>query len=264
MDLKKLEEIIRLIDFEIERPIVFFDLETTGVNVANDRIVQFGGIKLKVDKTIEKAEFKCNPRIPIEAGATAIHGITDEDVKNEHPFSNYSHRIQRWIAGCDIGGYNHLAFDVPILVQEMNRDNLHPNLSNIKFIDVMKVYHILKPRTLSACFTDYTGKTLENAHDAMEDIGATMEIYFKMLGKHKKEIGTTTEDYHNFVFGGREILDYAGVFHRNDEGVICYSKGKYKDTPCVDNISYIDWILSKDFTDDTKGWAYRIKQGKVK
>jgi DNA polymerase-3 subunit epsilon len=243
--------------------IVFLDLETTGVEVAVDRIVQLAVVKRFNDGTVEEKTVLVNPSIPIPKGASDVHGITDEMVKDCPKFNQIAKSFYGYIEGFDIGGYNILGFDIPLLVEEFLRANVQFSFDNIRFIDVMNIYKKLNPRDLSSCYKNYTGKTLEGAHDALNDTRATADIFDAMMLKEELLIGKTIDEVSDISMLNKGIVDYAGKFMRNEAGVICFAFGKDKGNPVSKNLSFLDWIISKDFTQDTKNWAMKLKRGEA-
>ena len=163
----------------LTRPIVFFDLETTGTNVNSDRIVEISVIKLLPDgRAIEKTR-RINPEMPIPAEATAVHHITDEDVAGEKTFRQVAASLAQLLTGCDIAGFNSNRFDIPLLDQEFCRAGIEFDFSKARFIDVQTIYHKKEPRTLSAAYQYYCGKPLEGAHGASADTRATWRCFLR-------------------------------------------------------------------------------------
>lgn len=245
------------------KPIVFFDLETTGVSVANDRIVQIAVIKKNANAEVEEKCVLINPLISIPKDASDIHGITNEMVKDKPTFKSISKSLYEFIDGCDFGGYNILGFDVPLLVEEFIRAGIEVDFSDVNYIDVMNIYKKLYPRNLSACYKHYTSKELENSHDAMVDTKATLEIYENMLLKEKEVLPDSFKELCKFSMYSPNIVDFAGKFVRNEANIICYNFGKNKGNPVSKDLGLLDWMIQKDFTKDTKNWAIRLKKGEV-
>jgi len=248
---------------EQNRPLIFFDLETTGISVATDRIVQIAVIK---KHPLGKTEEKCvlvNPIIPIPKGASDVHGITNEMVKDKPEFKLIAKSLYEFIKDCDFGGYNILGFDIPLLVEEFIRAGIEVDFSECNYLDVMNIYKKLYPRNLSACYKQYTGKELENSHDAMVDTKATQEIYEQMLITENGNIPTSFDELCKFSMYSENIVDFASKFIRNDANIICYNFGKNKNKPVSSDLGLLDWIIQKDFTKDTKNWALKLKKGEV-
>ena len=248
---------------QLDKPMIFFDEETTGVNIALDRIVQIAMVKIMPDGTVDKKSRLVNPEIPIPKQATDIHGITDDMVKNEPTFRSIAQAMYKYMEGCDLGGFNMIRFDLPLLVQEFWRAGIQPDFTEARLVDSMKIYHAMNPRNLSAAYKMYTGKDLEDAHDALADTDATYDIAKKQFQEHKGEIEPTIQAYHDFCTEGKQMLDYGGVFVRNEAGIICFNIGKNKGKPASENKGMINWILKGDFTHDTKAWATKLQKGEI-
>lgn len=244
------------------KPLVFFDLETTGISVANDRIVQIAVFKQNIDGTQEEKCVLINPLMNIPKDASDVHGITNEMVKDSPTFKSISKSFYEFIKGCDLGGYNILGFDLPLLVEEFIRAGVEVDFSDCKFLDVMNIYKKLYPRNLSACYKHYTGKELENSHDALVDTKATVSIFQQML-LQEKELPQDFDELCSYSQYNENIVDFAGKFARNESNVICYNFGKNKGKPVSNDLGLLDWIIQKDFTKDTKQWARKLKNGEV-
>lgn len=233
-----------------DKPVVFFDLETTGVDVCNDRIVQIGITKVYVGGKREKKVRYLKPTIPIPKEASDVHGIDAETVKNAPSFKEVAKSLRSFLAGCDLGGYNILGFDVPLLQEEFIRVGIMdwPE-QGTRFLDSMVIYHEFNPRTLEAAYKYYCDKELEGAHDADVDITASIEVLDSQIAIH--DIPDTSQGIHEFCTKGR--VDFAGHLKRREEdGVIIYARGKRKGSPVVDYKDYAQWMLSKDFPYNTK------------
>lgn len=237
----------------MKRDIVFFDLETTGTNIATDRIVQIAIIKRFANGAPQEIkELIFNPTIPIPKEASDIHGITDEMVKGKPVFKAYAKIIYGYMEGCDLGGYNSIKFDVPLLVEELLRSDVTPDFTGITQIDGFVAYRKLTPRDLSSCYKELTGKDLEGAHDAKADILATVEVIDEM---QREPI------YDKNLFDVDEIVDYAGKFGKNEGGQIIYMFGKDKGKMVHPHDSFLGWMLKNDFTQDTKSWVRKLQNG---
>jgi len=231
---------------KINRSIIFFDLETTGTDTGKDRIVQISIKKLNTDHTQQITTFLINPEIPIPPGATEVHKITDEMVKDAKPFRNYARAIYKFMYGCDLSGFNSNKFDIPLLMEEMERAGQIFLDWDYNFVDVFLLHCILNPRTLSDLFKEYTGREMQNAHDAQGDVEATEIILAHILEKHFKE-DTTPQELDEFCQGEKKRFDIAGKMYVNEAAEIIWNAGKYagtlvKDTPK----NYVDWALSDD------------------
>lgn len=244
--------------------ISFFDLETTGTDVAKDRIVQIAVIRKDKDGTVDKKSVLINPEMPIPKEATEIHGITDEMVKDAPTFKMVAKSfMNQYIDGYDISGYNILGFDIPVLVEELLRAEVDFSFEETVFIDVMNIYHMLNPRTLSACYLHYTGQELDGAHDALVDTEATVKILEAMLQKEEEVKGKSNIELSELSKKNENIVDFAGKFVRNEAGVICYNFSKEKGKPVSGNLGMLTWMEGKDFTMDTMNWVRKLKKGEV-
>jgi DNA polymerase-3 subunit epsilon len=161
---------------KLTKPIIFFDLETTGIDIAKERICQIACIKIDLDGKQTEKELLINPTIPIPKEATEIHGITDEMVADKPTFANISKSLFEFFEGCDIAGYNSNVFDVPLLAEEFSRSRIEFPNWELNFVDVLQYERLLKPNKLADVYKRYTGKDLEGAHDALNDVRATLEI----------------------------------------------------------------------------------------
>lgn len=262
---------------KLKKDIVFFDLETTGVNVVTDRIIQIGMIKYFADGS-EKIE-KCrlvNPEMHIPKEASDINGITDDMVKNEPTFKKIAKGLLDLIGDADVGGYNSNNFDIPLLVEEFNRVGLKLDMSDRKTVDVFKVFQKMEARTLKAAYKFYCGKNLENAHNALVDIQATIEILDAQVKKYKdvnyedntgeiteKPIKNDVDSLHKFTNDENKI-DFAGKIVYNEDKVPVFNFGKHKGSPVKDNPSFCQWMIGKDFSSDTLEIVRLILEGKIK
>src|SRR5574344_2936798 len=175
-------------NLNLKNPIIFFDLETTGVDMIHDRIVEICYIKVMPNGDELSKHFRVNPEMHIPEASTAVHGITDEDVKDCHTFKEMAADIARDFEGCDIAGFNSNRFDVPVLAEEFLRAGIDINIQKRKFVDVQNIYHKLEPRTLSAAYKFYCGKNLEDAHSAFGDTRATLEVLKAQLDHHPEQL----------------------------------------------------------------------------
>ncbi|MEG0602309.1 MAG: exonuclease domain-containing protein [Mucinivorans sp.] len=248
---------------ELKRPIIFFDLETTGVDPASDKIIEIGMIKVHPSGEKEVKTRRINPERHIPQASTVIHGIKDEDVKDEPTFAQIARSLYLWIEGCDLAGYNSNRFDVPMLVEEFLRAGVEIDLSQIKLVDVQNIFHKKEQRTLAAAHKFYCGSEIVNAHSAAADIEATYNVLLAQLDRYDDLQGDVDflADYSkmgNFVdFAGRIVLD--------DQGTEVFNFGKYKGRAVVEVFrrepSYYDWMIKGDFTLNTKNVITRIWKG---
>jgi DNA polymerase III subunit epsilon len=237
----------------LKRPIVFFDLETTGVDPVKDRIVELAFIKLHPDGRKETFVRRTNPTIPIPKESSAIHGITDEDVKNAPTFKQIAHQLFDWIRGCDMGGYNSSKFDLPLLAEEFLRVGINVDFTERNMIDVQQIFFKMEARTLGAAYKFYCNKDLENAHSAEADIAATIEVLEAQLEKYDK-IGNDVPTLHNFTHTD-EYVDYARRIIMKD-GAPVFNFGKHKGRKVEEIFTtepqYYDWMMQADFSLHTK------------
>lgn len=241
-------------ELNLTKPIVFFDLETTGTNITQDRIVEISIIKVLPDgKEIEKTR-RVNPGIPIPAEATAVHHITDEDVANEPTFRQIAKSLADLFADSDIAGFNSNRFDIPLLIEEFHRAGVTLDLSRTRFIDVQTIFHKKEQRTLSAAYKFYCGCNLEDAHSANADTRATYEVLKAQLDRYDdlpNDIKALSEysTYSNMV-------DFAGRLIYDDKHREVINFGKYKGQLAEDvlknDTGYYGWIMQGDFPQNTK------------
>lgn len=238
----------------LKRPIVFFDLETTGVDTAKDRIVEISMIKIMPDGEEIVKTRRLNPEMPIPAEATAVHGITDEDVKDEPTFTQIAKSLAQFIQGCDFGGFNSNRFDLPVLVEEFLRAGVDVDLKRRRFIDVQNIFHKMEQRTLVAAYKFYCDKNLEDAHSAEADTRATYEVLKAQIERYG-ELQNDVDFLAEFSSRG-ETADYAGRILYNEKGEEVFGFGKYKGRSVADVFrtepSYYDWMMNGDFPLYTK------------
>jgi DNA polymerase-3 subunit epsilon len=241
-------------NLKLKRPIVFFDLETTGVDTATDRIVEISLVKIDVDGTKSVKTRRINPEMPIPAAATAVHGITDEDVKDEPTFRQIARSLAQYIEGCDFGGFNSNRFDLPMLVEEFMRAGVDVDFRKRKFVDVQTIFHRKEQRTLVAAYKFYCDKDLENAHSAEADTLATYEVLEAQIERYG-DIGNTIEELAAFSTHN-ETVDFAGRIALNDKGEEMFTFGKYKGRSVAEIFriepSYYSWLINGDFPQYTK------------
>jgi len=238
----------------LKRPIIFFDLETTGVDTAKDRIVEISMIKIMPDGEEIVKTRRLNPEMPIPAEATAVHGITDEDVKDEPTFTQIAKSLAQFIQGCDFGGFNSNRFDLPVLVEEFLRAGVDVDLKRRRFIDVQNIFHKMEQRTLVAAYKFYCDKNLEDAHSAEADTRATYEVLKAQIERYG-ELQNDVDFLAEFSSRG-ETADYAGRILYNEKGEEVFGFGKYKGRSVADVFriepSYYDWMMNGDFPLYTK------------
>lgn len=239
---------------QLTRPIAFIDLETTGVNLSTDRIIEIAIIKLLPDGTRLSKRKIINPQMPIPKTSSDIHGITDDMVKDAPAFKHVANEVKVFIENCDLGGYNSNRFDIPILMEEFLRAGLEVDLSKRKMIDVQHIFYTMEPRTLSAALKFYCGKELIDAHTAEADIEATIDILYAQLMRYQ-QLGNSLESILN-VIGEDKIVDYARRFILDDKGNEIFNFGKHKGKSVLEILKaepqYYDWMMKGDFPLHTK------------
>jgi DNA polymerase-3 subunit epsilon len=237
----------------LKRPIVFFDLETTGTDTAKDRIVELAFVKINLDGSRDKYIKRINPQMPIPAESSAIHGIYDADVADAPSFKQIGHELNNWIKGCDFGGYNSTRFDLPLLAEEFLRSGIDVDFTERVMVDVQQIFFKMEQRTLSAALAFYCGKTIENAHSAEADINATIDVFEAQLERYQ-DLPTDTKGIQEFA-GTNDLVDYARRMVMKD-GVPVFNFGKHKGRAVKEIFekepSYYDWIMNADFALHTK------------
>lgn len=249
-------------ELNLKNPILFFDIESTGLNVATDRIVEISAVKVHTNGDTEIKTRRINPTIPISPEAYAVHGISNDDVKDCPTFKEIAKSLANWMTGCDIAGYNSTKFDIPLLAEEFLRANIDFDFRKRKLVDVQVIFHKMEQRTLSAAYKFYCGKNLENAHSAEADTMATYEILKAQLDRYpqdlKNDIGFLAEFSTNSRFA-----DYAGRIALNDKDEPIFNFGKHKGKKVEDVLrsepSYYAWMMNGDFTLFTKKVLTEIK-----
>ena len=239
---------------KLKRPIVFFDLETTGVDTSKDRIVEISLVKVMPDGEEIVRTRKLNPEMPIPMSSTAIHGITDEDVKDCPTFAQVAKSLAKFLTGCDFGGFNSNRFDLPILVEEFMRAGVDINFKRRKFIDVQNIFHKKEQRTLTAAYKFYCNKELTDAHSAEADTLATYEVLQAQLDRYP-DLPNEVDALADYSARG-ETVDYAGRIVYDEKGVEVFGFGKYKGRSVTEIFdlepSYYDWMMKGDFPRYTK------------
>ena len=246
----------------LKNPIIFFDIESTGLNVATDRIVEICAVKVMPNGDEEIKTRRINPTIPISKEAQQVHGISNEDVKECPTFKEIAKSLANWMKGCDIAGYNSNKFDIPLLAEEFLRAGVDFDFRKRNVIDVQNIFHKLEQRTLSAAYKFYCEKTLENAHSAEADTLATYEILKAQLDKYPDHLENNMEMLASFSTHNK-IVDYAGriIYNDKDQPTINFGKhkGKTVEEILATEPSYYSWIMNGDFTLDTKRVLTELK-----
>lgn len=245
----------------LKKPIIFFDLETTGTNVTNDRIVEISLIKITPDGQELERTRRINPEMPIPAEATAVHHITDADVANEPTFKQIARSLADLFTGCDIAGFNSNRFDIPVLDQEFRRAGISFDFSRARFIDVQTIFHKKEQRTLVAAYKFYCGKDLDEAHSANADTRATYEVLKAQLDRYA-DLPNDIDALSDFSSQNRNV-DLMGRLIYDDQNREVINFGKYKGRLAEDvmrnDSGYYSWILQGDFPQNTKDCFTRIK-----
>jgi DNA polymerase-3 subunit epsilon len=261
-------------ELNLKKPLAVFDLETTGVNVATDRIVEISILKINPDSTQETYTQRINPEMRIPREATMIHGISDKDVQDCSTFIQLAPEINQFLTDCDLAGYNLLKFDVPLLVEEFLRAEIDFSLMDRNIIDVQNIFHKMEPRTLRAAYKFYCGKELIFAHSAEADATATLDILKAQLDIYKETEYTENDGtpsipvkndmkaLHDFSFYTRNV-DLVGHVVFNDKQQEVFNFGKYKGRPVEEVFqkepAYFDWMMKSQFPLSTKRVIKAIK-----
>ncbi|MBP6523503.1 MAG: 3'-5' exonuclease [Saprospiraceae bacterium] len=262
-------------NFNLDRDLIFFDVETTGLNVIRDRIIQLGMVKYpKNSGAPEEMMLMINPSIPISEEAMRIHGITPADLANKPVFAQVAKKIFDFIGDGDLAGYNSNRFDVPILMEELARCGLDLKIEERRLIDVQRIFYRMEPRTLKAAYQFYCGKEMQNAHDAMEDIRATIEVLKGQLDRYKEtdfieEDGQTIsrpivndmQILHDFT-NDLKTLDATQRLKYNEQGEVVFNFGKYVGQPVAkilyEDRNYYHWIQEKEFSVQVKKMSAKL------
>jgi DNA polymerase-3 subunit epsilon len=257
----------------LKKPLIIFDLETTGTNISADRIVEIAMIKLMPDgEQIEKTR-RLNPTIPIPKEVSLIHGIYDADVVDEPTFKQVARSMTQFMEGCDLAGYNIMKFDVPLLVEEFLRADIDFEVDNRNLLDAQKIFHMMEKRNLTAAYKFYCGKDLINAHSAAADTSATMEVLLAQIEKYKgyemtnllgQAMGTienNPDKIHELI--NEKMVDLAGRMVFDQEGREIFNFGKHKGRLVSEVLktepSFYDWMMKGDFPLDTKRKLTKIR-----
>jgi len=249
------------LNLNLKRPIAFLDLETTGINVTNDRIVELSVLKISPNGKEEWLSTRVNPGIPIPPKTTAIHGITDEDVVGSPSFKEIAKNLASFLEGCDLAGYNAVKFDIPVLAEEFLRVNIDFNFRKRKYVDVQVIFHKKEQRTLTAAYMFYCRKELEGAHGSKADTAATYEVLKSQLDRYD-DLENDMEKLAAFSSMGNNV-DFAGRIIFDDNGVEVVNFGKHKGKPVEEVLKeepgYYTWIMNGDFPLYTKKILTEIK-----
>ncbi|WP_298302271.1 3'-5' exonuclease [Hydrotalea sp.] len=240
-------------NIQMNKPVATIDLETTGINIGTDKIIEIAIVKIMPDGTKQVKRKLINPGMPIPKGASDVHGITDEMVKDAPTFKQVANEIKQFIGNADLCGYNSNRFDIPMLIEEFSRAGLDFSIEGRKFIDVQKIFHLKEQRTLSAAYKFYCNKQLDGAHGAEVDAIATWEILEAQVERYP-DIGNTTDELAKFS-GEDDMVDFARRFIKVN-GVEVFNFGKHKGKPVAQILKeepqYYDWMMKGDFPMNTK------------
>lgn len=256
-------------NFNLTRPLCFLDLEATGLHIIRDRIVQIGIIKFSpgVEES-EELDMLINPGVPISQEAYEVHGISAQDVASAPTFAQAASRVNAFIEGCDLAGYNSHRFDLPMLMEEMDRAGYDLDLESRSLIDVQTIFHKMEPRTLAAAHRFYCGTEMENAHDALADVEATAAVLMGQLKMYKESdyvdrdgnvtqqpIRNDVKALHDFT-NDSKIIDVTKKVKYNDKGEVVFNFGKYRGRKVGETLQrdkqYYQWILAKEFSVQVK------------
>ena len=245
----------------LKNPLVFFDLETTGIDIVKDRIIEISYVKVFPNGKEESKTMRINPGMPIPPASTAIHGITDDDVKDCPLFKNVAKQLAAQIEGCDLAGYNSNRFYIPLLAEEFLRAGVDIDLTRRKFIDVQTIFYKMEQRTLAAAYKFYCQKSLENAHTAAADTMATYEVLKAQLDRYPelKNDVTFLSEFSSFT----NNVDFAGRMVYNEKNQEVFNFGKYKGRLVEEVLkqepAYYSWMMNGDFPLNTKQKLTEIK-----
>lgn len=257
----------------LKNPLCFFDLETTGTNITQDRIIEIAVLKLMPSGEVIRKTNLLNPTIPIPAESTAIHGISEADIADKPTFKDVAKEYARFLEGCDLSGFNVVKFDIPVLVEEFLRAGVDFEYNRKKIIDAQRIFHLMEKRTLSAAYKFYLSDEMKNSHTAEADAEAAMQILLAQvsrydgldvtdsLGKKVGEIRNDVDALHKI--SGDDMVDLAGRMIRNAKGEEVFNFGKHKGKAVTHVLSiepaYYDWMMNGDFALDTKRKLTEIK-----
>lgn len=264
-------------NFNLDKDLVFFDIESTGPDVVKDRIMQIALIKYPKDggPAIEK-EYLINPQYPIKEEALKIHGITIDKVRKQPTFQVYAQELYDFLEGADLAGYNSNRFDIPMLIEEFGRVGLRFSMEGRRLLDALQIFYKMEPRTLKAAYKFYCGEHLEAAHDALADTRATAAVLWGQIQKYQgvdyidgednitpAPIQNDMQALHDFINDERQV-DFTKRFLRNSEGNIVFNFGANKGEEAYKHPKTLQWIISKDFPTQVKDIARDILNKKIK
>jgi DNA polymerase III subunit epsilon len=249
------------LELKLRRPLAFIDLETTGINISTDRIVEISVLKINPNGKEEWMSTRINPEMPIPPKSTAIHGITDQDVADSPTFKEIAKKLTAFLDGTDLAGYNAIKFDIPVLAEEFLRVNIDFNFRKRKYVDPQVIFHKKEQRTLSAAYLFYCNRELENAHSSKADTQATYEVLKSQLDRYN-DLENEVEKLADFS-SFNDIVDFAGRIIYDEKGIEIFNFGKHKGKP-VEKVfreepSYYSWMMNGDFPLYTKKILTEIK-----
>jgi DNA polymerase-3 subunit epsilon len=246
---------------KLDRPICFFDLETTGAKVGKDRIVEIAILRVDTNNQESQRVWRINPEMDISPQATQVHGISNQMVEKEPNFAHYSNEIYQFIKGSDLAGFNAIKFDIPILVEELIRSDIDFDFSRIRMIDSQVIYHKKEPRNLTAALKFYCNKDLENAHSALDDTIATYEVFKAQLDRYDDL--EPNMDFLSEYTKRNNNLDFAGKIRIDSDNDAIFAFGKYAGQKVTDvfksDKGYYSWIMKGDFPEYTKKIFTKLK-----
>ncbi len=250
----------------LNKPICFFDLETTGTNPGKDKIVEIAVLKLDINNQKKEMVWRINPECPIPEEASSIHGITDEMVKDQPTFKHYSKEIHNFIEGCDLGGYNIDKFDLPLLVEEFIRSGIDvSSFVKVKTVDVQTIFFKKEPRDLSSALKFYCNKDHGNAHTALDDTIATYEVLLSQLDKYDDL--EPSVDFLSTLTRRNKNIDFAGRIIEDNDGDAIFNFGKHKGKKVkkilTEEKGYYSWMMNSDFPEYTKKIITQVKLGLI-
>ena len=261
-----------MFQLNLKNPLVVFDLETTGTSISKDRIVEMAFVKILPDHTTEEKCRRINPTIPIPDETSKIHGIYDDDVKEEPTFKQVAKSLADWLEGCDLSGFNVVHFDLPLLMEEFLRADIEFDIDKRKIVDAQKIFHLMEKRNLTAAYKFYCGEDLENAHSALADTKATMDVLISQIERYEGQevrdslgakLGQIENDMSSIDrLSQNRMVDLAGrMIYKNDTEV--FNFGKHRGKPVAEVLrnepSFYDWMMKGDFPLDTKRKLTQIK-----
>ncbi len=260
-------------NLDLKKPLAVFDIEATGTDIIEDRIVEIAVVKAHPNGDVEEKQLLINPTVPIPKDSSLIHGIKDEDVKDAPTFKQVAKELWEFLKGCDLAGFSILKFDVPLLVEEFLRVDLDFDLKNKRIIDTQRIFHLMEKRNLAAALKFYCQQDLQNAHSAMADTQATYEVLKAQVERYKGQkvtdirgnnLGVIENDMQSLSdITNSKWVDLAGRFAYNQENVEVFNFGKYRGRPILEVLAkepqYYDWMMNGKFPRDTKRKLTEIK-----